>query len=282
MVSIGQRVWNGKTWLDLAAIIVLIVALLDALGDLLGTQPPFQGTTLDQLQATTGFLVAVLAVVGAGAYLVLRRAGGLSRERWQLAGVVALVLLGVLTARTAFRAAFVNYDLAIEYLVYAHGAPGVNVVMDTIDDLATRTADGAGLDVAYDDQTSYPFMWYLRNYPRVHFFGGSPTRDLLNSPVVIVGAGNWSKVEPILGKRYYAFELHRLWWPNQDYWRAGQASSRSTTANSLLPGSPRHPCRPWSTSAGPGGASAPSSPIRPCGTPCGRSGSIATSPSGRP
>jgi predicted membrane-bound mannosyltransferase/sugar lactone lactonase YvrE len=236
------RIWNGKTWLDLAAIIVLIVALLSALGDLLGTQPPFQGTTLDQLQATTGFLVAVLAVVGAGAYLVLRRAGGLSRERWQLAGVVALVLLGVLTARTAFRAAFVNYDLAIEYLVYAHGAPGVNVVMDTIDNLATRTADGAGLDVAYDDQTSYPFMWYLRNYPRVHFFGGSPTRDLLNSPVVIVGAGNWSKVEPILGKRYYAFELHRLWWPNQDYWRIRWSSIESEhNSEQLAAGVPTTP-----------------------------------------
>ena len=154
----------------------------------------------------------------------------------------------------AFRAAFVNYDLANEYLVYAHGAPGVTWSWSSIDELATRTADGPGSTWPTTTRRSYPFMWYLRNYPRVHFFGGCPTRDLLNYPVVIVGAGNWSKVEPILGKRYYSFEYPDCGGPTRTTGAfAGRASSRSTTANSLRPESPRHPCRSWSTSAGPGG-----------------------------
>jgi hypothetical protein len=34
-------------------------------------------------------------------------------------------LLAVQTARTAFRASYILYDDAMEYLVYAHGATGV-------------------------------------------------------------------------------------------------------------------------------------------------------------
>jgi uncharacterized protein (TIGR03663 family) len=214
----------GRAWLDLGVMMLLLIAVLSALGRLLGMNLPFQGTTMDQLQSTTGFLTAVLVAAGASVYLLVQRKGWPSKARLQLAGVVSIGLLAVLTARAAFRAAFVNYDLANEYLVYAHGAPGMRLVMEQIDDLSTRTADGKGLDVAYDDETSYPYMWYLRNYPRVHFFGGEPTRDLLNYQVIIVGAGNWGKVEPILGKRYYSFEYPRLWWPNQDYWRIGWSS----------------------------------------------------------
>ena len=57
--------------------VLLAGRLLSALGYVLGTQPPFQGTAMDQLQSTTGFLTAVLAAVGGGAYLVaaLERVG---------------------------------------------------------------------------------------------------------------------------------------------------------------------------------------------------------------
>jgi NHL repeat len=35
--------------------------------------------------------------------------------------------------------------------------------------------------------------------------------------VIVAGAGNWGKVEPILRDRYYMLEYTRLWWPMQDY-----------------------------------------------------------------
>ncbi len=222
-----SRLKDGRAWLDLSVLLLLIVALFSTLGYLFGLNPPFRGTTLEQLQSTTGFLVALITAACAVGYLALHWKGWPASDRLRLAGVLGLAVLAVLTARASFRASFVNFDLANEYLVYAHSAPGVRMIMDQIDDLATRTADGKGLDVGYDDETSYPYMWYLRNYPRVHFFGGTPSRDLLNYPVVIVGAGNWSKVEPILGKRYHAFEFPRLWWPNQDYWRIGWSSIES-------------------------------------------------------
>ena len=38
--------------------------------------------------------------------------------------VVLLAVLGVLTARAAIRASFINFDTAKEYLVYAHAARG--------------------------------------------------------------------------------------------------------------------------------------------------------------
>lgn len=225
---------TGRAWLDLGVMVLLLIAVTRAAGYVLGLTPPFQGTTTEQLQATTGFLTAGVAVVGASVYLLLAWKGWPSQARLQLAGVTLLGVLAVLTARTAFQASFVNYDLANEYLVYAHGAPGMTLVMDQIDELSMRTADGKGLDVAYDDETSYPYMWYLRNYPRVHFFGGTPSRDLLNYQVIIVGAGNWGKVEPILGKRYFSFEYPRLWWPNQDYWRISWSSIESERNNEQM------------------------------------------------
>ncbi len=208
---------EGRGWLVAILVILLVVAGLRGVGYLLGSPTPFQGSDLEHLKTTTGLLISWVAAAAAAVALVLQTRGWRSRSLFQLAGVFVLAVLFVFTTRAAFRAAYVNYDDATEYLVYAHGATGDRIVLNQIEDLSTRTAGGSGIDVGYDDETSYPFMWYLRNYTHVHFFGASPTRDILNYPVIIAGAGNWSKIEPILGRRYYSFQYTRLWWPMQDY-----------------------------------------------------------------
>ncbi len=76
---------------------------------------------------------------------------------------------------------------------------------------------GLDLNLAYDNESTYPFWWYLRNYPNAHYFAETPSRDILNDPVVLAGQGNYAKVEAILRDRYYAFEYNRVWWPMQDY-----------------------------------------------------------------
>jgi sugar lactone lactonase YvrE len=126
-------------------------------------------------------------------------------------------LLFLLTARTAFRAAYISPDEATEFLVYAHGSPAVKVVLNQIEDLSRRMNDGLSIDVAYDDDVSWPYTWYLRNYPNVHYYGPNPTRELLNYPVIIAGDNNWAKIEPLLGDRYQSFEYVRMWWPTQEY-----------------------------------------------------------------
>jgi DNA-binding beta-propeller fold protein YncE len=73
------------------------------------------------------------------------------------------------------------------------------------------------LKVAYDNETSYPYWWYLRDYPNAFGFGGNPTRELREYPVILVGDPNYSKIEPVVKQDYYYFDYIRIWWPNEDY-----------------------------------------------------------------
>lgn len=212
-----QRLRDKRGWLVAALLPLTVVALSATFGSLLGATPPFQGIELHQLQATGVFISAGL--VSVIALIALYKLGEpLGYDNVVRLGVLSVfVLLGLLTARAAFIAAFVNYDYANEYLVYAHGARGVRTVMDQIEDISERTTDGLGIKVAYDDDVAWPMTWYFRDYYNQAYYGESPTREQLDAPVVISGPGNWSRVEALLGNHYYEFEYIRMVWPMQDY-----------------------------------------------------------------
>lgn len=131
--------------------------------------------------------------------------------------LISFVLMAVLTARTAYTAAYINYNTALEYLVYAHAASGPKEILAQIEQISQRTTRGNDLVVAYDNDSLYPFWWYLRDYPNHVWFQDNPTRDLANDPVILAGENNFAKLEPIVKNNYVYFEYNRLWWPNQDY-----------------------------------------------------------------
>ena len=211
------RMRNSRGWLLALLVLVLVLSISRALGFLLGSEGPFQGSTLDELRATNGFLAAAGVAVGTLVAIVTIRRKGPRVGLQQMAGVIVIVLLGFLTLRTAFRASYVNFDNATEFMVYAHSATGVKNVLDQIEDLSRRTTDGLSIRVAFDDDVSWPINWYLRNYDQALYYGPSPSRDLLNYPVVIAGDNNWAKVDPLMEDRYHSFEFIRMWWPMQDY-----------------------------------------------------------------
>lgn len=129
------------------------------------------------------------------------------------------VVLALITTRTMVVFNYFNYDLAKEFLVYAHAAPDVKVALEQIRDISWRTT-GAPRDVqvAYSEHGSWPFTWYFVRYPNAYFYGQSPDAErLLESPVVIAGSEQWEVVEPILGDEYMHFDYKFLWWPIQDY-----------------------------------------------------------------
>ncbi len=212
-----RAVVHERGWLMVALGLFGLLALARAVGFVLGPTPPFQGGRLDELRSTTGFLASLAVVSGCGVGIVYIARDWTLEQVKLLGGTTVFGLLFVLTMRTSFRAAFVNYDRATEYLVYAHSARGVKTVLNQIEELSRRTTDGMAIDLGYDDDVSWPYSWYVRNFSNAHFFAGSPTRDLLNYPVVIAGDNNWGEVEPILGNRYHQFEYIRMWWPMQDY-----------------------------------------------------------------
>ena len=207
-----------RTWLLAVLALALIVALGGALGTALGANPPFQGQTLAQSQVTLTFLSTLLvaAACGAGIFWLARPA------RWGQMGRVASLwffgLLGLFTVRAAFTAAYINYDDADEFLVYAHGARGVKTVMSQIEDLSIKMTDGLDLKVAYDSAVAWPLTWYLRDYTNQAFYGDKATREGIgDAPVVIAGSQDWTDAEKILGNRYDKFEYIRMVWPMQDY-----------------------------------------------------------------
>jgi DNA-binding beta-propeller fold protein YncE len=161
--------------------------------------------------------MSALTVIGSGwglAYLIREWDGG---EIWRVVALTVFGLLGILTARAAFIATYLNYDDATEYLVYAHGARGVKDVLDQVQDISRRTTDGLALQVAYDNDVSWPFTWYLRNYTNQRYYAESPTRDLSELPVILVGDDNFAAMQPIVGQAFYQFDYIRMVWPDQDY-----------------------------------------------------------------
>lgn len=216
--SLDWQKFREQRGLLLAAILPLtVVAVFMTIGTLLGANPPAQGSELPQQQATLAFGSAlVVSLMGiAGVYFLGRNLGWGNVAR--LAGLSFFGLLALITARAAFIAAYVNYDDANEYLVYAHGGRGVKTMMAQIEDISKRTTGGLGLKVAYDDKWSWPGSWYLRDYPNQAYYGVQPTREQLDAPVVIAAPEHYDKVERLLKDNYYQFEYLRMVWPMQDY-----------------------------------------------------------------
>jgi predicted membrane-bound mannosyltransferase/DNA-binding beta-propeller fold protein YncE len=204
-------------WLILVLLPVFVLSLLAATGSFLGPEPPFQGKTLDQLQATSTFLTSFLVALasGIGLYYLLKTLS--FGQTLRVVILFGFAFLGFLTARSAILATYIHYDDANELLVYAHSAPGVKIALNQIEEISLRTTDGLDLEVAYDNETSYPYWWYLRNYPKAMYYGDNPSRNLREKPAILVGDANFGKIEPVVGNQFYRFDYIRLWWPNQDY-----------------------------------------------------------------
>ncbi|HVN54732.1 MAG TPA: NHL repeat-containing protein, partial [Anaerolineaceae bacterium] len=181
------------------------------------TNPPFQGNSIEKLQATANFIFALAGVLASGAGLAILLKSWKTNQIWRLLGIGFLAILAVQTARTAVRVNFINYDKATEFLVYAHAARGPKDILAQVEEISKRTTGGLDIAVAYDSDSQYPYWWYFRRYPKKIFFAGNPTRELRNDPIVIAGEANFEKVDNILKDAFYKYEYTRLWWPMQGY-----------------------------------------------------------------
>lgn len=189
---------------------------------------PFMGQGLEQLQVTNTFLLPmIVSIVSAIAAVYLLREWTF-KEMQRTFVVVFFSFLAVLTMRSSFRAAYITYDQATEFLVYAHGASGIKEIMTQAEEISKRTTGGMGVAIAYDASApdtgvSWPFVWYLRDFTNQRSFD-QPTRSLRDSVVIIVDEKNFDKIEPAIGPAYYRVDYIRMWWPMQDYF--GLVSNR--------------------------------------------------------
>jgi len=209
---------DRQGWLSLIVLPVFAVSFAASLSSLLGINPPFQGKELVQLQATSQFLTSfIVAVVSGVGWLGLVKRWPIA-QHLRILTLFVFAILGLLTVRTSIQSNFYNYDDANELLVYAHSAPGVKIALSQIEEISRRTTDGLGIGIAYDNDTSYPYWWYLRNYSQQQYYGANPSRSLRETPLILVGDTNFGKIEPVVANLYDQFDYIRLWWPNQDYY----------------------------------------------------------------
>lgn len=222
-------------WRNLAKRDALLMSLMIVLGLLvLAFQfffgpAPLSGTPLDE-QARQASVIISVVIVGAcaGVAVYFGLALGL-KDSMRVLAATLFAILALFTIRTMASAAYYNKDMATETLVYAQGTPDVPNAMREIEELSRRlcaqtntdqkvklNCDNGTIKVAYDDDSSWPFVWYLRDYRNAQFYGKSPNGPF-DAEVVIVGDANENAVKPFLGNRYIKREMRLVWWPDESY-----------------------------------------------------------------
>ncbi len=220
--GVRWRALGASGWLVLlGAMPLALLALGRGVLGLWGGRASFGGRSLEDLIASGNWLGALL-VLGGAVYVIWRLGRPLGRGQLGRTAILSgALVLAVLTARAAILASFINYDYATEYLVYAHSGPAIKTVMDEVDRIAAITNEGANMRIVFDDESSWPFTWYLRHYPNYGFLRGEAgsvdAGTLEGARIVVVGSKKVGDVRTILGDRYYEFGYIRLWWPMQEY-----------------------------------------------------------------
>jgi len=160
------------------------------------------------------------------------------RNDLKVAALAILALLAILTFRASYRAAYINYDYPLEYLVYAHGAPDPKTVLGEIEEISRRTTGGLDIVVAYDNYSRYPYWWYMRRYPNRMDFDTNPTSALRNAAIIATTPSYYDKVAAVVRDNYVSADYNRLWWPNMDYWALKWSSIDSERRSALGPDAP--------------------------------------------
>ena len=162
---------SHSAWWLLLAVPLWLLALIAFL-----RLRPFGGSDLDSLSDTMAWIASLALLVGL-AYVIVRK---MRTVGWRLSRQLTfLSLLGVLSLmwlRTGLYFNYVNYDLPVEPGVYAHGTPDIKIVVDQISEISRRTVGEGQLAFAYDNESTWPFEWYFRDFPNKKFFGATPSR----------------------------------------------------------------------------------------------------------
>jgi DNA-binding beta-propeller fold protein YncE len=218
-----QAVWRRQAfWL-----IGITPALLVVLAVMVWGGPDGE-RTLGALSTTLQWVLGVGLVAGLVS-LAWRWGEAIGwRTGLRLLALGGLTLLFLLTVRFSYMLNFINYDMATEYLVYAHASPDIKRALAEIDSISERTVGGRNIVVAYDDESSWPMSWYMRQYPNAKYYAQAPSTDHMTAPVIIVGPKNYEKVHPYVLRDYVKRTYRLIWWPDmgyfnltwQDLWKA--------------------------------------------------------------
>jgi uncharacterized protein (TIGR03663 family) len=201
------------------ALLALPALLAGAAVPLLGMHP--SGRSLEAAADAVRVVTQVLAMAAVGV-MGWRVARPLSRRQGTaLLALGGALVLAAYTFRAALQLCFVNQDLASELLVYAHGTPDLKRALAEVREIAARTGDRDALEVAYDDDSTWPLNWYLRGFHKQRYLGELVAPPQVLAPVVMIGSKNIASAEPHLERDYVRRDYRLIWWPPEDYMRSG-------------------------------------------------------------
>ncbi|MHC4609980.1 MAG: flippase activity-associated protein Agl23, partial [Planctomycetota bacterium] len=228
--------WRQWSWERLLLPVAAPLLLLVSMGRLL--RAPFRGREVQQIADTTRFLLAIGIVLAVVVLLVrwLRKnhRGRVAAARWLVLALGGVAALGLLTLRTSLLLNYRNHESAVELMVYAHATPDIKIALAEIDELDRHAGPEGGVRIAYDAETSWPFVWYLRDRPGRLFFGSAPTPELLEVPVIISGPASQDSLWPFTGKGYAQRQYRLLWWPPYRFTNFGAGDLRRVLADDAL------------------------------------------------
>lgn len=184
----GRPVLPTSAWLYGGLMVAALAGGLFATARLVATGSPLGDYPGWGLLLVPWLLVAALAAIQATA------------RGWRQAGRTTLLALAaallLFQVHAGWALAFQTGDVPKDMLVYVQTSPDVTRFMGELDEFSELQTGGKELPILYDDSTSWPFQWYLRNYTRKTFFACSPSGcTLAGSPdegtaIVLVGNDN--------------------------------------------------------------------------------------------
>lgn len=200
----------------------LLPLFLILLGAVLRGRPVLGGTALAQQTQTIQWLAMALMLIGLAGAIGWLWTRLQTRSSLQVAGIVLVVVLSVLTMRHAWMASITHGDIAKDMLVYVQSSRDVTNVVDRVEQLSMRQTSGKDLVISYDDESSWPLTWYFRDYKNQKFEPKGPSAPP-DTPVVIVGLVNDDRVKPLMGK-YDRTHLKLRWWFPEFYKSADETA----------------------------------------------------------
>ena len=147
------------------------------------------------------------------------------------AGAAAVLLLVVLSLRTAVGVSFGHPDTPVEPLIYTQTAPDVPRLTREIEDHVAARPDPVTIVVDTTSSLTWPWAWYLRDLPDVRYLPAESVRaGGYAEDAIVITSSTTLPYDAELRQRF-AFSrpyVHRWWFPEAGY--------RTTSWGRLLDG----------------------------------------------
>ena len=133
---------------------------------------------------------------------------------WRWAAGISAALLALFALHADWPLNYYRGDVPKDMLIYTQTSPQVKTAVAQINQLSNRLTGGTGLQVLVDNNSTWPFAWYLRDYKNLSYtdaLTSAPT-----APVVITSPENDAKDRPLLSD-YVGNQYVLRWWFPEDY-----------------------------------------------------------------